>query len=148
MSSFTISSVYWKSRNTSPVKLFLSSAAMICSVMVIRAGFDEWSGQNQPVRGVLRKIYYENIQQTGRRTCRSAKQLYWIWTSAWLFSCKFAADFRVWFNKNTSGGLLLSDLKPNCKSNKHLLWSRKEYRLLCCSFSINLLMFERIEVGQ
>ena len=29
--------------------------------------------------------------------------------------------FRVWFNKNTSGGLLLSDLKPNCKSNKHLL---------------------------
>ena len=36
-----------------------------------------------------------------------ALQLYWNHTSAWVFSCKFAAYFQNTFPKNTSGGLLL-----------------------------------------
>ena len=31
------------------------------------------------------------------------KQLYWSHTSAWMFSCKFAAYFRTPFPENTSG---------------------------------------------
>ena len=36
-----------------------------------------------------------------------AKQLYWHHTSAWMFSCKFAAYFQKPFPKNTYGRLLL-----------------------------------------
>ena len=36
-----------------------------------------------------------------------ALQLYWNHTSAWVFSCKFAAHFLKPFPKNISGRLLL-----------------------------------------
>ena len=55
---------------------------------------------------------------TGERSCWNeisikllcnfiALQLYWNHTSAWVFSCKFAAYFQKTFLENTSGGLLL-----------------------------------------
>ena len=57
--------------------------------------------QKQPSSGVLRKRCSENMQQIYRRKpmpkCdfnRVAKQLYWNRTSAWVFSCKFAAYFQ------------------------------------------------------
>ena len=37
-----------------------------------------------------------------------ALQLYWNRTSAWVFSCKFAAYFQNTFSQNTSGWLLLN----------------------------------------
>ena len=48
-------------------------------------------------------------------------QLYWNHTSAWVFSCKFAANFRTHFLKNTSGGLLLALLWYNTSSIKNYL---------------------------
>ena len=48
--------------------------------------------QKQPFRGVLRKRCSENMQQIYR-------QIYWNRTSAWVFSCKFAAYFRNTFSK-------------------------------------------------
>ena len=49
-------------------------------------------------RGVLRKKWFENMEQIYRRTpipkCdfnNVSKHLYWNRTSAWVFSCKFAA---------------------------------------------------------
>ena len=66
---------------------------------------------------VLTKRCFENMQQIYRRTpmpkCdfnKVALRLYWNRTSAWVFSCKFAAYFQNIFSehpKNTSGGLLL-----------------------------------------
>ena len=57
------------------------------------------------VRGVLRKICSENMQQIYRRTpmpkCNFNKvvlELYWNCTSAWVFSCKFAAYFQNTFS--------------------------------------------------
>ena len=59
----------------------------------------------QPPRGVLNKGRSENMQQTYRRTpmlkCdfnKVALQLYWNHTSAWVFSCKFAAYFQNTFS--------------------------------------------------
>ena len=45
-----------------------------------------------------------------QESCKAApaKQLYWNFTSAWVFSCKFAAYFRIPFIKNTSGQLFLN----------------------------------------
>ena len=54
--------------------------------------------QKQPSRGVLRKKCSENMQQIYRRTpmakCDFDKAAYWNLTSAWVFSCKFAAYFQ------------------------------------------------------
>ena len=57
--------------------------------------------QKQPPTGVLRKSCSEKMQQIYRRTpmpkCnfnKVALQLYWNHTSAWVFSCKFAAYFQ------------------------------------------------------
>ena len=57
--------------------------------------------QKQPPKGVPRKRCSENMQQIYRRPpmpkCdfnKVAKQLYWNSTSAWVFSCKFAAYFQ------------------------------------------------------
>ena len=54
-------------------------------------------GQKQPPRGFPGKRCSENIQQIYRRTpmprCNFNK-LYWNHTSAWVFSCKFAAYFQ------------------------------------------------------
>ena len=62
--------------------------------------------QKQPARGVLRKRCSENMQQICWRThmpkCdfnKVALQLYWNRTSAWVFSCKFAAYFENIFSK-------------------------------------------------
>ena len=72
--------------------------------------------QNQPPSGVHRNRCSENMQQIYRRILmpkcdfnKIALQLYWFWnrTSAWVFSCKFAAFFRTSFPRNTSGRLLL-----------------------------------------
>ena len=56
--------------------------------------------QTQPSRGVLLGKRSKNMQQIHRRApmpkCdfnKVAKQLYWNCTSAWAFSCKFAAYF-------------------------------------------------------
>ena len=61
--------------------------------------------QKQPPRGVLIKMCSENMQQIYRRTpmpkCyfnKVALQIYWNNTSTWVFSCKFAADFRSTFS--------------------------------------------------
>ena len=91
--------------------------------------------QKQPSRCVPRKRCSENMQQIYRRTpmpkCdfnKVAKQLYWNCTSAWVFSCKFAAYFQNTFSKNISGWLLLksndSKLLPvSCwKSCRNWLW--------------------------
>ena len=55
------------------------------------------NGQKQPSRGVPRKRCYENMQQIYRSTLLKStllKQLYCNHTSAWMFSCKFAAYFQ------------------------------------------------------
>ena len=58
----------------------------------------------QPPRGVLKKSCSENKQQIYRRTpmpkCDFNKvtlQIYWNHTSAWVFSCNFAAYFQNTF---------------------------------------------------
>ena len=65
-----------------------------------------WKHQKQPSRGVIRKRCTENMQQIYRGTLMQkcdfnevAKQLYWNRTSAWVFSCKFAAYFQNTFFK-------------------------------------------------
>ena len=62
--------------------------------------------QKQPSGGVLRKRYSENMKQIYRRTPlpkydfnKVALQLYWNRTSAWVFSCKFAAYFQNTFSQ-------------------------------------------------
>ena len=62
--------------------------------------------QMQPSRVVLRKRCSENMQQIYRRIptpkCDFNKvtlQLYWNHTSAWVFSCKFAAYFQNTFSQ-------------------------------------------------
>ena len=57
--------------------------------------------QKQPPRGVFRKRFSENMQQIYRRApmpkCnfkKVAKQFYWNFTSAWMFSCKFDDHFQ------------------------------------------------------
>ena len=67
------------------------------------------------------------MQQIYRRTLmpkcdfnKVPKQLYWNRTSAWVFSCKFAAYFQSTFPKKTSGQLFLetpSDSYPTRFSN-------------------------------
>ena len=60
--------------------------------------------------------YAANLQENThaevwfQESCKAApaKQLYWNFTSAWVFSCKFAAYFRIPFIKNTSGQLFLN----------------------------------------
>ena len=76
-----------------------------------------WHAQKQPSGGALRKRCSENMQQIYRKTpmpkCdfnKFAMQFYWNHTSAWVFSCKFAAYFQNSFSQNTTGGLLLHAL--------------------------------------
>ena len=71
--------------------------------------------QKQPSRGVLNKSCSENMHQAFRRTSmpkcdfdKVAMQLYWNYTLAWVFSCKFAAYFqntsfleRLWVGAST-----------------------------------------------
>ena len=64
------------------------------------------SVQRQPFRGVLLKKCSENNQQISRRKTmpkcdvnKVSKQLYWNRTSAWVFSCKFAAYFQNTFSQ-------------------------------------------------
>ena len=61
--------------------------------------------QKQPCGDVLRKKCSENMQPICKRTpmlkCdfnKVSKQLYWNLTSAWLFSCEFAAFFQNAFS--------------------------------------------------
>ena len=63
-------------------------------------------GQKQPPRGFLKKRCFENMQQIYNRTPmpkydfnKVSKQLYWNHTSAWVFSCNFAAYFQNTFSK-------------------------------------------------
>ena len=63
-----------------------------------------YSFQKQPPRRILRKSCSENMQQIYWKTPMSkcdfnkvAKQLYWNYTSAWVFSCKYAAYFQSTF---------------------------------------------------
>ena len=72
--------------------------------------------QKQPSRGVLRKRCSENMQQIYRRTpmpkCdfnKVALEVYWNHISAWVYSCKYAANFWCCFwICNTFWWLLLS----------------------------------------
>ena len=74
-----------------------------------------WKRQKQLSRGILRKRCSENMQQVYRRSpCRNIilkkllyNQLCWNRTSAWIFSCEFAAFFQNTFHENTFGGLTL-----------------------------------------
>ena len=70
--------------------------------------------RSSPPQVFLEKVVLKNGQQIYKKThmpkCdfnNFALQLYWNYTSAWVFSCKFAAYFQNTFYKNTSGGLLL-----------------------------------------
>ena len=72
--------------------------------------------EKQPSRGVLSKRCSENMLQIYRKTpmpkCdfnKVAKQLYWNHTSAWVFSCKFAAYFQ-----NTYHILYISKFITSC----------------------------------
>ena len=81
---------------------FISKYQMIPTVITIyKTTWHICDLQKQPYRGVLGKRCSENMQQTYRRTpmpkCNFnevALQLYWIRTSAWVFSYKFAAYFQ------------------------------------------------------
>ena len=60
--------------------------------------------QKQLSRCVHKKRCSENMQKVFRRTPmpnfnfnKVAKQLYWNYTSAWVFSCEFATDFQNTF---------------------------------------------------
>ena len=72
--------------------------------------------KKQPPRSILWKRCSENMQQIYRGTSmpkcnfNKVKQLYSNRTSAWVFSCKFAAYFQNTFPKNNSGRLLLGVL--------------------------------------
>ena len=66
-----------------------------------RVKLEDINLQKQPSRGVLRKRCSENMQRIYRKTLmlkcdfnKVTKQLYWTHTSAWVFSCKFAAYFQ------------------------------------------------------
>ena len=79
--------------------------------------------QKHSSRDVLRKRCSENMQHIYRRTplpkCHFnevALQLSWNQTSAFVFSCKYAAYFQYIFSKNTNWGLLLK--KVCSKNNK------------------------------
>ena len=63
--------------------------------------YDKLGLQKHPFRGALRKRCSKNMHQIYRWTSmpkydfnKIAIQLYWNHTSAWLFSCKFAAFFQ------------------------------------------------------
>ena len=61
---------------------------------------------------------------TGEQPCRSAKQLYWNHSLAWVFSCKLLHIFRTPFPRSNSGWLLLciGTIKDiNKKLDKNLL---------------------------
>ena len=62
--------------------------------------------QKQPFKAVLTKVVLKICAKfTGERPCRSTisiklkKQLYWNYTSTWLFSFKFAAYFQNTFSE-------------------------------------------------
>ena len=85
------------------IKLFGVSIVEILS-MIFKIGIDNGI-QNEPFRGVLTKRCSENIEQIYRRTSMPqwdfntiAFKLYWNRTSAWLFSCNFAAYFQNAFS--------------------------------------------------
>ena len=86
--------------------------------------------QKQPPTGVLKKRCSENMQQIYRRTPMPksdfnyvAFQLYWNHTTAWVFSCKFAAYCQNTFLRNTSGWLLLGKVDRNFfKENKNAFY--------------------------
>ena len=66
--------------------------------------------QKQPSRGIIRKRYSEIYRKAPMSKCdfnKVALQFYRNHTSAWLFSCIFAAYFRTPFSKNTFGWLIL-----------------------------------------
>ena len=73
------------------------SRAVVVSINALEK-FILW--QKQSFIGLLKKWCSENMQQIYRRTLmpncdfnKVALQLYWNCTSAWMFSCKFAAYF-------------------------------------------------------
>ena len=83
------------------VKLYTSISRSEEKPLLIHNAHIEYSffkEQKQPSRRVLRKRCFENMQQIYRRTTMPkcelnnvALQLYLNHTSAWVFSCKFAA---------------------------------------------------------
>ena len=83
--------------------------------------------RKQPSGSVLKKRCSENKQQIYRRTpmpkCdfnKVALQLYWNRTSAWVFSCKFAAYFQNTFSSErlwTTASVILSDILWHMKFN-------------------------------
>ena len=77
--------------------------------------------QKQSFRGVFKKKCSGNMQQIYRRSPmpeynfnKVAKQLYWNHTSAWVFSCKFAAYFQNTFSQEhlwTADSTICSKIK-------------------------------------
>ena len=72
--------------------------------------------QKQPLKGVVRKKFSEDMQQIYSRTPKPkcdfnkvSKQLYWSRTSARVFSSKFAAYLQNTLSRNTSGWLLQNE---------------------------------------
>ena len=133
-SSFTLRNSYYLQINTNiDVSLLQSiasssssqassdTAKTVCrpfkTLLRIRIWWFSWETylvRKQLFRGVLKKSCSENMQQiyggTPMAKCdfnKVALQLYWNCTSAWVFSCKFAAFFQNTFYKNTSEWLLL-----------------------------------------
>ena len=79
-------------------------SGLVKSLKTFKGIIQNWNGQKQPPRGVLRKRCFENMLQIYWRTPmlksdfnKVARQLYWNHASAWVFSCKFAAYFQNTF---------------------------------------------------
>ena len=118
LTEIVILKIFWKlqGRYSWYISLFKEKLYCTCFLGMFRTFLLKhlWKVQKQPFKGVLLKRCSENMQQIYRRTpmpkCdfnKVAKELYWNRTSAYVFSCKFAACFQNTFPKNTCKWLLL-----------------------------------------
>ena len=84
------------------VKVYVeTNNIMSIAYWILKDFLTSWTLLKQPPRGVPWKRCSENMQQIYNRTpmlkCgfnKAALQLYWNYTSAWVFPCKFVAYFR------------------------------------------------------
>ena len=115
--------------------------------------------QKQPFRGVLSTRCSENMQQIYTRIPvltydfkKVAKQLYWNHTSAWVFSCKFAAYFQnsfyyehIWIAASVITLILFSRTETlHCKAcsiskEKLLRYTFPDFTILAARISLHLL---------
>ena len=111
--------------------------------------FVQWSRLEPIVQaGAVRDSHYREFPTH----CEVAKQLYWNHTSAWVFSCKFCADFQDTFSSEhlwTAASRLLKDNFPTTEkpiqnvsveinvniNHNHISWCCKD----CWKIAVQLL---------